>query len=213
MSLNWVDIVLLLGLAVMVYIGSKRGLIRELMAFSSFIAAVVVSVRYLDFIAAKVTEHITSSTLWAAVISFVVTLALGYGVFKGLGWMYYKIGDLHGLGQKDKVGGAIVGGLRGWVTAAIALFLSLLAPLPERYHTELSNSMFGGAALRTLPLIYETTTPMHPSDTSFIDKLEQALLTPVDIADEASDEKRTQISDDREHAYTTFYRIDSALTR
>ena len=64
--MNWVDGILLLVLLASVILGSKKGLIRELMAFIIFFTAVIVSVNYIDRFAVWVYEQIGGSPLISA---------------------------------------------------------------------------------------------------------------------------------------------------
>ncbi len=70
--MNWVDIVLLILLLASVIVGSKKGLIRELMAFIIFFTAIIFSVNYIDLFAVWVYEKIGGSPLISAFLSFVM---------------------------------------------------------------------------------------------------------------------------------------------
>ena len=45
--MNWVDIVLIALLLTAVIVGSKKGLVREIMAFLMFFCAIILSVAYI----------------------------------------------------------------------------------------------------------------------------------------------------------------------
>ena len=74
--------VLLILLVASLIVGSKNGLIRELMALLVLTTAVILSVNYIDFIAVKVYEQLGGSPLVTAIISFVLLLAFIYAIFK-----------------------------------------------------------------------------------------------------------------------------------
>ena len=95
--MNWIDIVLLILLVAAIIVGSKKGLIRELMALAVLTATVIVSVNYIDIIAVKIYETLGGSPLVTAIISFVVLLAVIYAVFKLLGILFYKVANLQKL--------------------------------------------------------------------------------------------------------------------
>lgn len=128
MEVNWVDMSLLVMLVAMTVVGSRKGLIRELMAFFVFVAAVIVTIKYIDLVAIRVHEQLGGSTLTSALISFLLVMAGAYAAFKLIGILFYRIAHLNTLGKKDKVGGALVGALRGWVALSLVLFLSFLSP-------------------------------------------------------------------------------------
>ncbi|MFQ5606497.1 MAG: CvpA family protein [Candidatus Zixiibacteriota bacterium] len=212
MEANWVDVSLMVLLVAMVIVGSKKGLIRELMAFFIFVAAIIVSIKYIDQVAIKVHEELGGSTLISALFSFLILLTVAYAGFRLLGFVFYKIAHLQALGRKDKVGGALVGVLRGWVALSLLSFLTFLMPLPEAYFTEFKTSTLGPTIARTLPLLYESTSPILSKDTDFLTKVENMLLYRVDQT--GMDEgEREELREGRRDAYRTIYLIDSVMTR
>lgn len=210
--MNLVDIGLLILLIAMIVVGSKKGLVRELMAFFIFVAAIIVTIQYMDQVAIKVHEQLGGSTLVSAFLSFLLIIAASYAVFKLLGLLFYRVANIQNLGRKDKFGGAMVGALRGWVALSLLLFLTFLIPLPDRYYEEFKSSTFGPTIARTLPLLYETTSPIHPSDTSFLTKVENMLLYKVDQTT-MDETQREELRVGRRDAYRTIYLIDSVMSR
>ena len=194
--MNWVDGVLILLLLVMVVIGSKKGLIRELMAFVIFFAAVIVSVNYIDHFAVWVYNQVGGSPLISAFLAFAILLAITYAAFKLLGLLFYRVANLKQIGKKDQMGGALIGFLRGWVAIGFLTFMAFLLPLPDAFYMAFESSMFGPVVAKTVPLMYEGTSALHPSRPSFMGQLEQALLVaPNDDkgGSRALDEHRVQV--------------------
>ena len=194
--MNWVDGILILLLLVMVVIGSKKGLIRELMAFVIFFAAVIVSVNYIDHFAVWVYNQVGGSPLISVFLAFAILLAITYVAFKLLGMLFYRVANLKQIGKKDQMGGALVGFLRGWVAIGFLTFMAFLLPLPDAFYIAFESSMFGPVVAKTVPLMYEGTSPLHPGRPSFMGQLEQALLVgPNDSkgGSRALDEHRVQV--------------------
>lgn len=174
--MNWIDIVLLALLLVSVIIGSKKGLIRELMAFIIFFTAIIFSVNYIDRFAVWVYDKLGGSPLISAFLSFVLLLALSYAVFKILGMLFYKIANLKQTGRKDQMGGALIGFLRGWVAIGFLTFVAFLLPLPNSFYIAFESSFFGPAVAKTIPLMYEGTAKIHPKNPDFMNQIEKTLL-------------------------------------
>ena len=174
--MNWVDGILLVILLASVIVGSKKGLIRELMAFVIFFTAVVVSVNYIDQLAVWVYNNMGGSPLISAFLSFVILLAISYAAFKILGMIFYRIANIKQIGRKDQMGGALIGFLRGWVAIGFITFIAFLLPLPTAFYTAFENSFFGPAVAKTVPLMYESTAKIHPNNPDFMRKMEQTLL-------------------------------------
>jgi len=174
--MNWVDGVLLVLLLASVIVGSKKGLIRELMAFLVFFAAIIISVNYIDQFAVWVHEKIGGSVLVSAFLSFVALLAVSYATFKLLGILFYQVAHIKQIGRKDQMGGALVGFLRGWVAIGFLTLLVFLLPMPEGFYVSFENSFFGPAIAKTIPLIYDGTAKIHPKNPDFIAQIEKSLM-------------------------------------
>ncbi len=173
--MNWIDFVLIALLLTAVIVGSKKGLVRELSAFVVTFAIVIVSVNNLDFLAIWVNDKLGLSALLSAFIAFTVLIGASYGAFKLLGVLFYKIASLKSNGRRDQVGGAIVGFVRGWMSVGILAMGLFLLPLPETFFATFDASVIGRAAARTVPVIYEGTRMMHPSNPDFIEKIRNTL--------------------------------------
>jgi membrane protein required for colicin V production len=202
--MNWVDGILIALLLVSVVVGSKKGLIRELMAFVVFFAAIIFSVTYIDNFAVWVYDKLGGTPLISAFLSFVILLALSYAVFKLLGIAFYRIAQLKKVGKQDQMGGALVGFLRGWVTIGFLTFLTFLLPMPEGFYADFESSFFGPAVAKTVPLMYEGTAAIHPDNPNFMDQVENTLL----VVPTQSGSSRKLESEDRQEIHRVIYQID-----
>lgn len=174
--MNWVDGVLLILLLASVIVGSKKGLVRELMAFIVFFVAIVVSINYIDQFAVWVYGKMGGSVLVSAFLSFIALLAGSYAAFKLLGLLFYKVANIKQIGKKDQMGGALIGFVRGWVAVGFLTLLAFLLPLPDRFYTAFESSFFGPAIAKTIPLIYDGTAKIHPKNPNFIGQIEKSLM-------------------------------------
>jgi uncharacterized membrane protein required for colicin V production len=209
--MNWVDGILLVLLIAAVIIGSKKGLIRELAALIVLTATVIVAINYIDIIAVKVYSQLGGSPLVTAIISFIILLAFVYAAFKLLALLFYRVANLQKLGKKDQLGGALVGAVRGWIIISFLTFLVFLAPMPERFYADFEESFLGPAFAKTLPTIYNTTSPLHPSTPNFMDKVEKTLLITPD--DDMSSADMQELSQTREDVYRVIYHLDRIFGR
>lgn len=202
--MNWIDGVLIVLLLVSVVIGSKKGLIREIMAFVVFFAAIIVSVNYIDNFAVWVYEQLGGSPLISAFLSFAILLALSYAVFKILGMLFYKIAQIKQTGRRDQMGGALIGFLRGWVAIGFLSFLAFLLPMPDSFYTAYESSFFGPAVAKTVPLMFETTATIHPNNPNFMEKIERTLL----VAPTVGRSQREMLDEDRVEVHRVLYQIE-----
>lgn len=174
--MNWVDAVLITLVLASVVVGSKKGLIRESMAFVVFFAAIIFSINYIDYFSVWIYDKMGGSPLISAFLSFIILLALSYAAFKVLGMVFYKVANIKQVGRKDQMGGALVGFLRGWVAVGFLTFLCFLLPMPDQFYTSFEKSFLGPAMAKTVPLMFEGTAILHPKNPNFMDKIEKTLL-------------------------------------
>ncbi len=206
--MNWIDAVLLVLLLVSVIIGSKKGLIRELMAFVVFFVAIIFSIAYIDNFAVWVHNQLGGSPLVSAFISFIALLAISYAAFKLIGLLFYKIADLKRSGRRDQMGGALVGFLRGWVAIGFLTFLVFLLPLPSQFYSAYESSFFGPAVAKTIPLMFEGTAAVHPESPDFMAKIERALL----VAQSRGKSKGGTMDEDRVEVYLVLQQMRRFFT-
>ncbi len=173
--MNWFDIALVTVILITMVIGSKKGLIRELMGFFALALGVIVTVNNIDLIALEIAKHIDASPMIIAIVSFAVLLAVLYGLFRLAGFVFYKVGEIQKLGKRDKVGGAVMGAVRGWTLIGLGLFLVTMLPMPEAYYRAVDDSILTQPMMRTLPLLFDGTAPLHPKSGSFIEKIEESI--------------------------------------
>jgi uncharacterized membrane protein required for colicin V production len=157
--MNWIDGILIAILLASVIVGSKKGLIRELMAFFVFAAAIIISV--------------------------------------------YKIATVKETGRRDQMGGALIGFLRGWLAIGFLTLLVFLLPMPSNFYTSFESSFFGPTVAKTIPLLYEGTSFVHPNNTKFITKIENTLL---DVSMEPGSDG--ELSDNRAEVFRVMRQFD-----
>lgn len=204
--MNWIDGVLVALLLAMVVVGSKKGLIRELMAFVLFFAALIISIRYIDRLAIWVHQQLGGSVLISALLSFVLLLAGSYIIFKLLGMLFYKVASVKTDKKRDQMGGALVGFLRGWVAVSFLVMLTFLMPLPDWFYTSFENSFFGPTVAKTIPMMYDTTEKIHKGGGNFMERIEATLLQPTNTSSSGQDSKA--IEEDRQQVYRVIYQMD-----
>lgn len=205
--MNWIDGILIALLLAMVIIGSKKGLIRELMAFVVFFAAIIFSITYIDNFAVWVYEQLGGSPLVSAFLSFLILLAVSYAVFKLLGILFYKVAHIKTSGKRDQMGGALVGFLRGWLAVSFLTFLVFLLPMPDGFYTSFDNSFFGSTVVRTIPLVYDNTKAIHPRRPAFMGQIENTLL----VAPGKTTKGANMPTEERQEVHRVIYHMDRIL--
>jgi membrane protein required for colicin V production len=129
-TFNWIDYSIIAIIAISVLMSVMRGFVREVISLVIWVAAIVVSFVFYQYIAGLLVNVIHNDSL-RLVISFVglflVTLVVGMLI-------NYLIGQLvsnTGLSGTDRVLGIIFGIARGVIVVILLMMISDLTPLAK----------------------------------------------------------------------------------
>ena len=120
MTINLLDILILVPLLLWAYQGYKKGLIISLSSFAALILGLYFAFFFSDFTAGKLTEYFNIGEDYLAIIAFIVTFVVVVLAVVLVGNILQKFIDVLMLGFLNKAAGAIFGILKG------ALYLSIL---------------------------------------------------------------------------------------
>ncbi len=120
MSINLLDIILLIPLLWFGYNGYKKGLIIEIASLAAFILGLYFAFYFSDFTAEYLKQFFNVDPKYMAAISFIVTFIGVVIIVLTLAKVLEKFINILMLGFLNKLGGAVFGILKG------ALFLSIL---------------------------------------------------------------------------------------
>jgi len=120
MSLNLLDIILVIPLLWFAYNGYKKGLIIEIASLAAFILGLYFAFYFSDVTANYLKQYFAINQEYMAVISFIVTFIVVLFAVLALGKILEKFIDILLLGFLNKLAGAAFGLLKG------ALFLSII---------------------------------------------------------------------------------------
>jgi len=124
--MNWLDIIIVVGLIINVVISLKRGLVRELFSVMGIILGVVISSRFYQEL--NWFSGLIKNPGIVKVLSFIL-IFLGVAIIVNLiGLVLNKIFKWSALGMLDHLGGFIFGFIKGIMITGIVLFL--LAKFP-----------------------------------------------------------------------------------
>ena len=174
--MNFIDLVLLAILVGGAIYGSKIGFIRELSGVFALIGAVIIAVHYNDYLTAELEDWLRVSPLWASFVAYVAASGLLFALFKFAAKLFYRVAELQKLGRTDKFGGAIAGALQGWFLAGFTMFMLMYLPLPYALEQKMEESFLTVRMASSVPFLYESTSILHPSEKSFVLKMEDSLM-------------------------------------
>lgn len=120
MTINLLDILILIPLLFWAYQGYKKGFIISLASLAALILGLFFAFYFSDFTANKLTEYFNIGEDYLAIIAFVVTFVVVVIAVIMIGNALQKFIDVLMLGFLNKSAGAIFGILKG------ALYISIL---------------------------------------------------------------------------------------
>ncbi len=154
MSLNLLDIILLIPLLWFAYNGYKKGLIIEIASLAAFILGLYFAFYFSDVTANYLKQYFTINQRYMAAISFIVTFIVVLIAVLALGKILEKFVDILLLGFLNKIAGAIFGLLKG------ALFLSIIIFVINYFDT--SHTVIKPSATKT-SIFYEPVQSVAPA--------------------------------------------------
>ncbi len=156
--MNWLDILISLILAVFVFFGLRRGLIKELVSIVAISAGIIAGVMfYPPFGDLFIRHNFVKNKAIACVGGFIVVMFGTYLALKIIGWGLNKlIGNLN-LNWIDRICGGIFGGVKGVIaTFLIISALSFFFPEDEPLF---KNSILTPHIDRAFSVLKQTTPP------------------------------------------------------
>ncbi|HEX9750598.1 MAG TPA: CvpA family protein [candidate division Zixibacteria bacterium] len=173
--MNLIDILLLIGVAACMGWGAKKGFVRMIMITAGLAAAIVLAVHHNDSFSTQLAGFLNASAMWVTMAAFILSSMLLFALFRIAAKMFYRVASVQQLGKQDQFGGALVGIVFGWVMMGYLVFLALFLPLPYTVEGSLEQSLLSLRMASAVPFLYETTAKLHPSQDSFVVKMEDSL--------------------------------------
>ncbi len=154
--MNWLDILLIIGLILSLFMGLKAGLIKVLFILAGVIIGVVLAGNYSDGLAGKLS--FISDPGIAGVVAFVIILLATLIVAIILALIVQRIVKWVLLGWLDAVGGAVIGLFLGaiFIGAILAMWLKYQGGVDVISGSALANFLLDkfGIVLGLLPAEY-----------------------------------------------------------
>ena len=116
------DIVFIIPVVWMAYVGFKKGLIIELSSLVALLLGVFVSLYFSDITAEFLKETFDLKTKYLSLISFIVTFVLVVVAVNLIGKLVEKLVDIVALGFLNKSAGGMFGVLKAVVLLSFVLF-------------------------------------------------------------------------------------------
>ena len=124
--MNWLDIVIIVAIAISTFLGLKIGIIKAVLSLAGLIAGVILAGRYYAPLAEQL-SFISQASI-AKVVAFAIIL-IGVMVIAGvLAWLLKGLASVMMLGWVNRLGGAVFGLALGAIfcSALLAIWVKFL---------------------------------------------------------------------------------------
>jgi membrane protein required for colicin V production len=137
--MNWLDIVVLVILAISAFSGLRVGLIKVVFTIVGIIVGIVLAGHFSDSLGAKMT--FISNPGWAKIAAFAIILVVVLIIFGVLAAFLSKLISLVLLGWVNRLAGAILGLLVGafFMGAILSIWINYLGPSNTVANSALAN--------------------------------------------------------------------------
>lgn len=123
MTINLLDIIILVPLALFGWNGYKKGLIIEVASLAALVIGLYVAFYFSDFAAEMLNDLFDLDQKYVAVIAFLMTFIVVLFLVLTLGKALEKVVKILLLGLLDKIAGAVFGILKGALILSILIFV------------------------------------------------------------------------------------------
>ncbi len=121
--MNFFDIIIIALVALLVINGVRKGFIISLATLAALILGVWVAVHFSNYLDSILMEQLKPSRKWLPILSFTITfLMVVLGVLL-VAKLMEKIIDLVGLGIFNRLGGALLGLVKGVILVSVIIFI------------------------------------------------------------------------------------------
>ena len=125
--MNWVDVTLIVALALFGLRGYFRGLFREATSLAGLGVGIVAAGRYYETVAALGESHWSLSPLILKGGAYIAIFFVVYFLFSAVGWLLHRSEKFLFLQTLNRIGGIAVGLGKGTAVAALIVFFAATA--------------------------------------------------------------------------------------
>lgn len=188
--MNLIDLALLIGVIACAGWGAKRGFVRMVMITLGLCASIVIAVHYNDSFTRELAGYFHAAPLWVSMWAFILASMLVFALFRLAAKVFFRVANVQKMGKSDQFGGAFSGLIFGWVMMGYLVFLAMFLPLPYTIEERFEDTVLAMKMGSSVPFLYETTAQLHPSQSSFMGKMEVTLDEALSISQKNTSSKR-----------------------
>lgn len=157
-QINWVDVLAVILLVRMGYIGFQLGLSVELVKLAGTAGAICVGFRYYQTVGDWIAARSFLGTEWASALTMAVLAAAGYFGVTRLLRLGERLMQMSFEKKVNQVGGLAAGLIRGLLVTSMILVACVQLPAPALQESIDPQSLSGKRISRMAPAVYDTLT-------------------------------------------------------
>ena len=123
MSINFLDIIIIIPLLLFAWQGYKKGFIIEVATLAALLLGLFFAFYFSDYAASLLNEHFNIDEKYIAALSFIITFIAVVIAIIAIGKILQKLIDIILLGFLNKAAGAIFGIIKGALILSILLLI------------------------------------------------------------------------------------------
>ena len=147
--MNWLDIVIIVVVALLGLVGLRQGMIRTVFGIAGLIGGIFLAGRYHDELAALL---FPSGAAWSNIAAYAIIAIATLVVAGVIGWLIAKLVSFVALGWLDKLVGCVLG-----VVIGCLLFAAIMAIVVKYYpgmEATINQSVIARFLVGGFPLLY-----------------------------------------------------------
>ncbi|HDK26669.1 MAG TPA: CvpA family protein [Candidatus Atribacteria bacterium] len=167
MSINWVDVSIMIILLLNMITGVRRGIIRGMITFIGIIAAIFLAIFWFKEIGEYISLHTTLSKEISNIIGFAVVFLGVYLTARIIGMFLKKVFSLLFISWIDALGGALFGLFKGSLIVGVILIIVTFIPLPVFISDQLEKSFLANRFAVMITIFYKYFEDWLPASFQF----------------------------------------------
>lgn len=153
--MNWVDVGIIALILYQAAIGFRAGVLRGVLDLGGLLTAVVIATTQVRWGGDIIQDLLSAPPPVARWLSFLLGLGLLTLIVRGMISLLSRLLRQSRRTWSDRIGGTVLGSLRGGMTASLLLVLFTLMPLPAGLATQIDQSPLAPSTLDIVPSVYD----------------------------------------------------------
>lgn len=162
-NINWVDLLVVILLIRSSYVGFTKGFGWELFRFIGYLSTAMAAVYFYEYTSQLLGDYFPVMHSFANLICFTGLYAGILFIFKFINLLIEKIIKIETISTVEKIGGLLLGFLRGAILISLLLISLVFTPIPYFEKSIKERSYTGQVVLKTVPFLYDKLGAIFPA--------------------------------------------------